>query len=92
MRASFASTVSPKYVLMKAKQLADVALQEMWKLGSHIHMAILDHVWLSRWKQRHGVVWRRPNVKYKIGWEPLKLRCAATWQNVQRVQRLAMRV
>jgi hypothetical protein len=92
MRRSFATTVSPKYVLMKARHFADVCLQQMEEQGAYIQMPILNAAWLHRWKNRHGVVWRRPNMKFKVGWETLKVRCAATWQNIQRVQQLAKRV
>ena len=92
MRSSFATTVSPKYVLHKARHFANMVLQDMKKTGVYVQLPKLDSCWLCRWKKRHGVVWRKPNCKYKVGWETLKVRCAATWQNIQRVQQLGLRV
>ena len=92
MRRSFATTVSPKYVLNKAKHFASMCLQEMGKMKQYMQMPVLDFAWLWRWKKRHGVVWRKPNCKFKLSWDALKVRCTATWLNMQRVQQLAKRV
>ena len=92
MRRSFATTVSPKYVLNKAKHFANMCLEQMEVANQYMQMPVLDFAWLWRWKRRHGVVWRKPNCKFKISWGALKVRCAATWLNVQRVQQLAKRV
>ena len=92
MRASFATTVSVKYVLAKAREFGSMCLKHMQECGVFVQMPIIDSSWIRRWKSRHGVVWRRPNMKFKIAWDTLCKRCAATWQNLQRVQRLAMRV
>ena len=92
MRASFASTVSPRYVLSRAREFASVCLKHVQECGVPVQMPIINAAWLARWKSRHGVVWRKPNMKFKIAWDTLCKRCAATWQNLQRVQRLAMRV
>ena len=92
MRRSFATTVSPKYVLNKAKHFASMCLQAMEKVQQYMQVPVLDFAWLWRWKKRHGIVWRKPNCKFKLSWDALKVRCAATWLNVQRVQQLAKRV
>ena len=74
---------------MQARRFADLCLEQMKEIGVFVQMPIINLCWLNRWKHRHGVVWRRPNVKFKIAWQVLCQRCAATWQNIQRVQLLA---
>ena len=69
-----------------------MCLENMEAAGLYLQIPVLNSTWLWRWKKRHGVVWRKPNLKFKISWDALKVRCAATWLNVQRVQQLAKRV
>ena len=92
MRASMATTVSPKFVLAKARLLAAECLNHMRATHCFSHIPELNTQWLLGWKREYGVGWRKPNAKYKVSWPKLKERCCATWLNVIRVQQFAKRV
>ena len=71
MRSSFATAVSPRFVLAKAKHVAKECLEEMEATIIFVQMPVLDSAWLRRWKARYDVVWRKPNAKYKISFGKL---------------------
>ena len=89
IRHSVASTLSPKFVLCQAKHFATQLLQQQRKLGQLSPLPKLDRHWLLRWKRDHGVVFRRPNARYKCAREVLLQRLRAMWLNVIRVRALA---
>ena len=88
MRASVAANLSPRFVLMKARQMAGHALQHMRETGVYTELPVFDRVWLLRWKRDYGVVFRRPNMRFKCSMALLVLRLRAMWLNVIRVRRL----
>ena len=45
-------------------------------------------MWLLRWKRDYGVVFRRPNIRFKCSKGVLIERLRAMWLNVIRVRRL----
>ena len=45
--------------------------------------------WLHRWKRDKGVVFRRPNLRYKVSYPVLSQRLRAMWLHVIRVRCLA---
>jgi len=92
IRRSFKSTVSPRFMLNKARNIAQDCLKDMQKAKAFVAMPIINSNWLYRWKHRFKVVWRKPNAKFKLSWTTLQMRCSATWLNVQSVQQLAKRV
>lgn len=89
VRRSVAAPLSPKFVLMKAKQLATQLLQERFALGGIEALPKLDRHWLLRWKRDKGVVFRKPNCRYKASWEVMRVRLRAMWLNTLRVRALA---
>ena len=89
MRRSFATTISPKFVLMKARQIADCVVQAQRETGMIEAMPSLDRHWLLRWKRDKGVVFRRPNVRFKCSRPVLLARMRAMWANTIRIRRLA---
>jgi hypothetical protein len=89
MRASVASTISPKFMLMKARELASRILQEQHKLGRFEPLPSLDRHWLLRFKRDKGIVFRRPNRRYKCSRQVLLRRLRSMWLNLIRVRRLA---
>ena len=53
-RGSVASTISPKFVLARARFLAKLVLQENLKQNSFTDIPTLDKIWLLRWKRDFG--------------------------------------
>ena len=91
-RASVKGRLSPKFVLKKAKQLAEKILAEQRKDGKlAFSLPKLDKHFLGRWKQRYRVVFRKPNRRYKCSRVVLKTRLKAMWGNNIRVRQLAKR-
>ena len=77
VRRSVAGILSPKFVLLKASALATMILQEQRKVGHITPMPQLDKHWLLRWKRDMGVVFRRPNARFKCSRSVLKSRHTA---------------
>ena len=88
-RGTFMTTVSPKYVLKQARFVAEEILREQHKLGFYEPLPVLDRHWLLRWKRDYGVVFRRPNMRFKCGKAVLLQRLRAMWRNVIVVRRIA---
>ena len=91
MRRSLASIITPKFVMLKARQIADTIVAAMKKTGIYVDMPVINSDWLRRWRADHGVVFRKPNCRYKISKAKLHVRLRALWKNVIRIRRLAMR-
>ena len=88
-RRSVATTISPRFVLLKARQIADKLLAEQRRNGVLEAFPNLDRHWLLRWKRDKGVVFRKPNLRYKCSRVVLKMRLRAMWLNTIRVRRVA---
>ena len=88
MRASVASNLTPRFVLMKARELAGQALKHMRRTGEFSPLPVFGRVWLLRWKRDYGVVFRRPNMRFKCSKCVLVERLRAMWLNNVRVRRL----
>lgn len=91
MRRSLASIITPKFVLLKARQIADAIVAAMKKSGIFVEVPVIDEGWVRRWRLEHGVVFRRPNCRYKVSKAKLHERMRALWKNVIRIRRLAER-
>lgn len=91
VRASVSAKVSPRFVLMKARQIAGEILKASVKTGQYTVMPQLDKHWLYRWRRNKGVSFRRPNRRYKASKKTLMVRLRCMWLNVVRVRRLAQR-
>jgi hypothetical protein len=89
VRASIASTLSPKFVLMKAQSIAQELMEVQRRTGKYTSMPKVDKHWLQRWKRDHRVVFRRPNRRFKASKAVMTARLRAMWLNVIRVRRLA---
>ena len=89
IRRSVATTITPKFVLLKARSIADLILKHQRKTGAFEAMPVLDKHWLLRWKRDKGVVFRRPNMRFKCAKPVLLLRLRAMWRNAIAVRRLA---
>lgn len=92
IRSSVAARLSPRLVLAKARQLADQVLQEQRATHQYEQLPVLDKSWLLRWKREKGVVFRRPNMRYKCSKAVLLARLRAMWRNTFAVRRLAQRL
>ena len=55
-------------------------------------MPELDKYWLMRWKRDHGVVFRKPNLRFKASKAVMTLRLRAMLANIFRVRQLARRL
>ena len=91
IRASLRTTISPRFVLMKANEIAEHCLADMKREGRYTPMPLLNKHWLFRWKADYGVSYRRPNVRFKCSLPVLQRRMRAMWCNNIRVRHLAKR-
>ena len=75
---------------MKAKQIVSAILAEQRRAGGGFGaMPTLDKHWLLRWKRDKGVVFRKPNMRFKCSRQVLLKRLRAMWVNMIRIRRLA---
>jgi len=91
IRRSVAGRISPKFVLLKARNLADLILQAQRATGHYTPMPKLDKHWLLRWKRDKGIVFRKPNQRIKASRQKMMTRLVAMWLNVFRVRYLAVK-
>ena len=89
IRRSVASTVSPKLLLLKAREIAETVLRCQRLSGHYSPLPVIDRNWLHRWKRDKGVVWRRPNCRYKCSRSKLMARLRAMYINNFKIRRLA---
>lgn len=89
IRRSICGRLSPKMVLMKARSLADEIMAMSRATGNYIPMPILDKHWLLRWKRDKGIVFRKPNQRFKTSRQTMIVRLRAMWLNTIRVRHLA---
>jgi hypothetical protein len=92
VRRSVACHISPKFVLMKARSIAEEILAAQRKTGSYGPLPKLDKNWLLRWKRDKGVVFRKPNCRYKTSKKVMTARLRAMWVNTIKVRQLAQRL
>ena len=92
IRRSLATTISPRFVLFKAKSIADHIMKASRATGCFVEMPIIDKHWLLRWKRDKGVVFRRPNARSKCSKAVMTERLNAMWLNSIRIRRLAQRL
>jgi hypothetical protein len=92
IRRSVASHISPKFVLMRARSIAEEILKAQRKTGMYSPMPQLDRNWLLRWKRDKGVVFRKPNCRFKTSKAVMTARLRAMWVNNVKVRRLAQRL
>ena len=92
MRASMATRISPRFVLLKARQIADVIVAEQVRLKAFVAMPKINADWLVRWKKDKGIVFRKPNLRYKVSRPVLLERVKATWCNLLRVRYFASKL
>ena len=88
IRASVASNITPRFLLMKARELGAHALQHMRETGVYSPLPSFDREWLRRWKRDYSVVFRKPNMRFKCTKAVLTERLRAMWLNVIKVRRL----
>jgi hypothetical protein len=91
-RRSIASTISPKFMLMKARSISELVLKAQRATGMYTSLPKLDKHWLLRWKRDKGVVFRKPNVRFKTSKAILTARLRAMWVNTFKVRRLSQRL
>jgi hypothetical protein len=89
IRRSIATTITPRFVLLMARTIAGKVLHEQRRLGAFEALPVIDRAWLFRWKRDKGIVFRKPNQRYKCARPVLLARLRAMWLNVVRVRRLA---
>ena len=92
IRRSVASTISPKFLLLKARELAAVVLKAQRATGHYSPLPVINRGWLQRWRRDYGVVYRKPNCRYKCSKATLMTRLRAMWINNIKVRRLAERI
>ena len=92
MRASVAGIISPKMMMMKAKEFCERVLQKQRQSGCFAALPIINRHWLLRFKRDFGIVLRKPNARFKCSRVVLKHRLKCCQLNVFRVRRLAERL
>ena len=88
IRRSVCGRLSPKLVLMKARSIADEVLQTQRATGHYTPLPKLDRNWLLRWKRDKGIVFRKPNQRFKTSRQTMIARLRAMWLNTIRIRRL----
>ena len=88
IRASLACALTPRYVLYKAKELAERMMASMRQSGVYTPLPKLDPQWLLRWRKSVGISLRRPNSRVKASRQCLEQRLKAMWCNLIRLRRL----
>jgi hypothetical protein len=91
IRRSISTTVSPKFLLQRARCFAQVLLEEMRRTGKYQPLPKLDYDWLRRFRSAHGIVYRLPNRRFKCSKETLMRRLRAMWLTNIKVRQLALR-
>ena len=91
-RQSIKTTLSPTFVLSRARYFANIVLAEQSKNRDFTPLPSLDKYWLLRWKRDYGVVFRRPNARYKCSKPVLLSRLRSMWRNTFVVRFLAQRM
>ena len=91
IRRSLATSISPRFVLYKAREIAEQVLRWQRQNESYAPLPRIDKHWLLRWKRDYGVVFRKPNARYKCSKATLYRRLRAMWLNVIRIRHLAVR-
>ncbi len=89
IRASLATRIYPRFVLLKARQIADVIVEEQVRTKAFVAMPKINAGWLMRWKKDKGIVLRKPNLRFKVSRPVLLARVKATWCNLLRVRYFA---
>ena len=90
IRNSLQTLISPKCVLLKAKEIAHHCLTDMkGKKNGFVPIPVMNKAWLWRWRKDYGVSYRRPTARYKCSKEKLQRRLKAMWSNNFRVRYLA---
>ena len=88
IRASLACALTPRYVLYKAKELADNMLASMRQCGVYTPLPKLTPSWLWRWRNSFGISMRKPNSRVKASRQCMEQRLKAMWCNLIRLRRL----
>ena len=89
IRRSVATLISPKFMILKAREIMAKVLSQQRRLGVFQQMPKLDKNWLHRFKRDKGISFRRPNMRFKCTRSKLLGRLRAMWLNLIRVRRLA---
>ena len=73
IRNPLQTLISPKCVLMKAKEIANHCLTDMKeKKNGFVPLPVMNKAWLWRWRKDYGVSYRRPTARYKCSKENCK--------------------
>ena len=88
IRASIACVLTPRYVLYKAKELAEQMLASMRQSGVYSPLPQLTPKWLLRWRNSVGISLRKPNSRVKASRPCMEARLKAMWCNLIRLRRL----
>jgi hypothetical protein len=91
MRRSVAASLTPKFMLSKAKFFAAEILKAQRASGCFAPLPKLDRHWLLRFKRDKGIVFRKPNLRYKCSREVMSKRLHAMWTNTFRLRALAVK-
>ena len=86
IRSSVKTTMSPRYLLSRAKMMADGVVAAMNAKGEYIEVPTIDMRYCRRWRENHGVVLLQPNRRYKVSWSVMVERLCAMWMNNFRVR------
>ena len=87
LRNSVAVRIHPKFVMLKAAQLAQDYVKECLLRGVQPDPPKITSNWMRRWIRQYRVSLRRPNRKYKVPRHVLEERLAIFWINLARVRR-----
>jgi len=89
IRASVAARIPPRFLILKAKAMAEECLAEMRSRGEFIDLPTIGKHWLQRWRNYYGISLRKPNRKFKVKLATLRGRLKSMWLTASRIRALA---
>ena len=91
IRRSVRGRIPPKLMLAKANMLMGEYMEEHAARGQRADAALVNYMWLSRWKFLYNVNFRQPNRRFSVPRVIMRERLHLFWTNLFRVRRLMAR-
>jgi len=92
IRGSIKGRLPTRTVLCKARQIAIEYFKSSLRMGEVPRLPRIDKMWIWRWKRQHGVSFRKPNRRYKVSMQGLRIRLRIFWLNNIKVRYFSQRL
>ena len=91
IRRSVRGRIPPKLMLAKANMLMGEYMEEHAARGQRADAALVNYMWISRWKYMYSINFRHPNRRFSVPRVIMRERLHLFWTNLFRVRRLMAR-